>query len=180
VTGSAGGHSPRTRRVVLALGSNLGDRLQNLQGGVDALLETPGVAFVAVSPVYETDPVGGPAQPDYLNAVLVAETAVPARLILETALGIEKAFHRTRDVPDGPRTLDIDVIVWGDEVSDDPALTLPHPRAHERAFVLAPWLDADPGALIPGRGRVADLLASVGTVGVRRRDDYVIKPPGDS
>jgi 2-amino-4-hydroxy-6-hydroxymethyldihydropteridine diphosphokinase len=175
VTGGAAGHSPRTHRVVLALGSNLGDRLNNLQGGTDALLATPGLNFVAVSPVYETDPAGGPAQPDYLNAVLIAETALPARVILEAGLDIERAFHRIRDVPNGPRTLDIDVVVYGDEVSDNPGLILPHPRAHERAFVLAPWLDADPGAQIPGRGRVADLLASVSAAGVRRRDDYVIK-----
>lgn len=166
-----------THRVVLALGSNLGDRLENLQGAVDALVNTPGLDFVAVSPVYETDPVGGPAQPDYLNAVLIMRTALPARAVLDLGLAVEKDFHRTRGVASGPRTLDIDVIVSDDEIGDDPELTLPHPRAHERAFVLAPWLDADPGARIPGRGRVADLLAGVTTTGVRRRDDYVLKAP---
>ncbi|MGE5292199.1 MAG: 2-amino-4-hydroxy-6-hydroxymethyldihydropteridine diphosphokinase [Micromonosporaceae bacterium] len=166
-----------THRVVLALGSNLGDRLENLQGGVDALLSIPGLDFVAMSPVYETDPVGGPAQPDYLNAVLITQTTLPARAVLDLGLAVEKEFHRTRGVASGPRTLDIDVIVFDHEISDDPELTLPHPRAHERAFVLAPWLDADPDARIPGRGRVADLLARVTAAGVRRRDDYVLMAP---
>jgi 2-amino-4-hydroxy-6-hydroxymethyldihydropteridine diphosphokinase len=155
------------RTVVLALGSNLGDRLANLQGGVDALSAGPGLDDVTVSPVYETAPVGGPAQPDYLNAVLVASTVLPARAILDRARAAEAAAHRVRGERWGPRTLDVDVIVYGNEVSADPELTLPHPRAHERAFVLAPWHDVDPGAVIPGQGRVADLLAAVGTSSVR-------------
>jgi len=165
------------RRVVLALGSNLGDRLLNLQGAVDALFDGAGLAFVAVSPVYETEPVGGPPQPEYLNAVLIAATALPARAILERARGIEQAFHRGREVRWGPRTLDIDIIACGDEVSDDPELTLPHPRAHERWFVLQPWLDADPSARLPGRGRVADLLSSLQATGMRRCSDAAIRPP---
>jgi 2-amino-4-hydroxy-6-hydroxymethyldihydropteridine diphosphokinase len=155
------------RTVVLALGSNLGDRLANLQGGVDALSAEPGLDDVMVSPVYQTAPVGGPAQPDYLNAVLVARTALPARAILDRARAAETAAHRVRAERWGPRSLDVDVIVYGNEVSTDPELTLPHPRAHERAFVLAPWHDVDPDAAIPGQGRVADLLAAVGTSGVR-------------
>jgi 2-amino-4-hydroxy-6-hydroxymethyldihydropteridine diphosphokinase len=171
------------RRVVLALGSNLGDRLENLQGAVDALFDAPGLDFAAVSPVYETAPVlgdgeagGGPDQPDYLNAVIAVGTALPARTILDRAHGIEEAFGRVRERRWGPRTLDVDVIVCGDEISDDPELTLPHPRAHERAFVLAPWHDIDPGAEIPGRGRVADLLAAVGLDGVRRAGGE-LQPP---
>ena len=155
--------------VVLALGSNLGDRLANLQGGVDALCAEPGLDQVALSPVYESAPVGGPAQPDYLNAVLVAVTSLPARSVLDRARAAEAARHRVREQRWGPRTLDIDVIVYGDEVSADPDLTLPHPRAHERGFVLAPWHDVDPDAVIPGRGKIADLLAAVGTGGLRRR-----------
>ena len=159
---------PRRRRVVLALGSNLGERLDTLQGAVDALFDAPGMDFVAVSPVYETEPVGGPPQPDYLNAILIAETVLSARTVLERAQGAEVAFHRTRETAWGPRTLDVDIITIGDETRDDADLVLPHPRAHERAFVLAPWHDIDPGAEIPGRGRVADLLAKTGTDGVRR------------
>jgi 2-amino-4-hydroxy-6-hydroxymethyldihydropteridine diphosphokinase len=165
------------RRVVLALGSNLGVRIQNLQGAVGALDDAPDVSIGAISPVYETEPAGGPVQPDYLNAVVIAATTLPAMMILDLAQGIEKAFHRAREVRWGPRTLDIDIITYGSEVSDDPRLILPHPRAHERAFVLAPWLDLDPDAQIPHRGRVADLLASVASPRIRRRDDIAIRPP---
>jgi 2-amino-4-hydroxy-6-hydroxymethyldihydropteridine diphosphokinase len=163
--------------VVLALGSNLGDRLASLQGGVDALCARPGLSGVQVSPVYETAPVGGPAQPEYLNAVLVAATTLSARAVLDRCQEAENALGRVRTERWGPRTLDVDVIVYGTEVSDDPELTLPHPRAHERAFVLAPWHDVDPGAVIPGRGRVADLLAAVGTADVRLCPDATLRRP---
>jgi 2-amino-4-hydroxy-6-hydroxymethyldihydropteridine diphosphokinase len=163
--------------VVLALGSNLGDRLANLQGAVDALCAGPGLADPAVSPVYETAPVGGPVQPDFLNAVLVATTTLPPRAVLDRGQAAEAAMRRVRGPRWGPRTLDVDVIVYGNEVSDDPELTLPHPRAHERAFVLAPWHDVDPGAVVPGRGPVADLLAAVGIAGVRLRRDVRLRLP---
>jgi 2-amino-4-hydroxy-6-hydroxymethyldihydropteridine diphosphokinase len=156
------------RRVVLALGSNLGDRLENIQRGIDALTAEPGLADIAVSSVYQTSPVGGPDQPDYLNAVMIAVSDLPACVILSRCLAAERTMGRVRTVHWGPRTLDIDVIVCGDEVSDDPVLTLPHPRAHERAFVLAPWHEVDPGAYLPGAGPVADLLAGVGMEGVWR------------
>ncbi|HEX9356291.1 MAG TPA: 2-amino-4-hydroxy-6-hydroxymethyldihydropteridine diphosphokinase, partial [Streptosporangiaceae bacterium] len=117
-TGSIG------RRAVLALGSNLGDRLATLQGGVDALLGPPGLALVALSPVYETVPVGGPPQPEYLNAVVIADTALPAADLLRRCQAVEAAFGRVRQEVWGPRTLDVDVIVYGDVVSDDPELTL--------------------------------------------------------
>src|SRR5215472_1773460 len=172
-----GGNRAGRRRVVIALGSNLGDRLDNLQGGLDAIFDAPGVTFVAVSPVFETQPVGGPEQPDYLNAALIAETILPARAVLERCLSVEGSLGRTRDERWGPRTLDLDLIVYGGEVSDDPELTLPHPRAHERAFVLAPWHAADPQARLPGWGRVADLLAKTGLDGVTRLDDAVLHPP---
>jgi len=180
------------RRTVLALGSNLRDRLATLQGGVDALLGasapgssglgSSGLALVALSPVYETVPVGGPPQPEYLNAVLIAETTLPAMALLRRGQAVEAAFGRVRQEVWGPRTLDVDVIVYGDVVSDDPELTLPHPRARERAFVLAPWLDADPGAEIPGQGRVAELLDAAvarngGQPGVRRLADVQLRPP---
>jgi dihydroneopterin aldolase/2-amino-4-hydroxy-6-hydroxymethyldihydropteridine diphosphokinase len=181
------------RRTVLALGSNLGDRLATLQGGVEALLGgppelgssgpgSPGLALVALSPVYETMPVGGPPQPEYLNAVLIAETTLPATALLRRVQAVEAAFGRVRQEVWGPRTLDVDVIVYGDVVSDDPELMLPHPRAWERAFVLAPWLDADPDAEIPGQGRVAGLLEAAvarngGQPGVRRLAGMQLRPP---
>jgi len=149
------------RRVVLALGSNLGDRAGNLQDGLDSLLEAPGIRPVAVSPIYQTSPVGGPDQDDYYNAVLVVDTDLPARTILERCLAVEEAYGRERTTRWGPRTLDIDLVVVGDRRKDDPDFVLPHPRAHERAFVLAPWLAIDPDAEIPGRGAVRDLLADL-------------------
>ncbi len=161
---------PGARPAVLALGSNLGDRGDILQGGVDAIAEIEGVNVTGVSPVYETVPVGGPPQPDYLNAVVLAGITIPARELLDRVHEIEAAFDRVRLVRWGPRTLDIDIIAVADELSDDPGLTLPHPRAHERAFVLAPWHDADPDAVLPGHGPVADLLARVDTGGIRRSE----------
>jgi 2-amino-4-hydroxy-6-hydroxymethyldihydropteridine diphosphokinase len=156
------------RSVVLALGSNLGDRRDILQGCVDAIAAIPEVQVMAVSPVYETVPVGGPPQPDYLNAVLLARTTLPSRVLLDRLHEIEAAFDRERSVRWGPRTLDIDIITVNGEVSSDPDLTLPHPRAHERAFVLAPWHDVDPDAVVPGHGSVAALLAAAGRTGIRR------------
>jgi len=110
--------------------------------------------------------------------VVIGETSMPAQALLERCHSLEDAFGRVRGELWGPRTLDLDLIVYGDEVSDSPGLTLPHPRAHERAFVLAPWHDADPEAQFPGRGRVADLLAAIGMKGVTRLDGAVLQPPG--
>jgi 2-amino-4-hydroxy-6-hydroxymethyldihydropteridine diphosphokinase len=153
-------------RAVLALGSNLGDRMANLQDGVDAVAGAAGISFLAVSPVYQTAPVGGPPdQPDFLNAVLLVTAARPARELLDLAQAAEQAAHRVRGQRWGPRTLDVDVIAYGGTVSDDPVLTLPHPRAHQRAFVLVPWHDVDPGAVLPTRGPVASLLAAVTAAG---------------
>ena len=139
--------------------------------------DAPELALVAVSPVYQTAPVGGPQQPDYLNAVLIATTTLPAHAVLERCHGVEAVFGRVRDQTWGPRTLDLDIIVYGDVVSDDPELTLPHPRAHERAFVLAPWHDIDPDAEIPGWGQVSDLLAKADSAGIERLDDAVLHAP---
>jgi 2-amino-4-hydroxy-6-hydroxymethyldihydropteridine diphosphokinase len=164
--------------VVLALGSNLGDRQDILQGAVDAIVGLPEVRLTAVSPVYETVPVGGPAQPDYLNAVVLAATALPARALLDRLHEIEAAFERVRLVRWGPRTLDIDIIVFDEQRSDNPELTLPHPRAHERAFVLAPWHDVDPDAALPGHGPVAELLAQADRTGLRRSNLRLEVPEG--
>lgn len=162
--------------AVFSLGSNIGDRLEHLQLAVGALANTPDLIVVDISPVYETVAVGGPEDnPDFLNLVVVTETTQPARVLLERAHAIEAAHNRVRDGIDGPRTLDVDLIIVGRAVNDSPELTLPHPRAHERAFVLAPWADVDPQAEIPGHGKVADLLETVGTSGVTRRDDLVIE-----
>jgi 2-amino-4-hydroxy-6-hydroxymethyldihydropteridine diphosphokinase len=147
-------------RVALALGANLGDRPATLDSAVAQIGAAPGVDVVAVSPVYETDPVGGPSgQPAYLNAVLVADTTLDPDQLLALAHRVEDAHGRVRLEHWGPRTLDVDVLAVGGTTSDRPELTLPHPRAHERAFVLVPWADVDPDFVVPGRGRVRDLLA---------------------
>jgi len=168
------------REVVLALGSNLGDRLATLQAGVDHLSSAPGLRVTAVSAVFETAPVGGPPQPDYLNAVLLAESEFPAMRILRLCQDAEQALGRVRDQRWGPRTLDVDLIACDDEVSSDPELTLPHPRAHERAFVLLPWLDVDAGAHLVGFGPVADLLPQVDQTGVTRLADPSLKFGSDA
>ena len=163
--------------VVLALGTNLGDRLANLQRAVD-LLCAGEVQCTAVSGVYETAPVGGPPQDDYLNAVLLGRSSLPAAGLLSLSQAAEAALHRVRAQRWGPRTLDVDIIAYGDQISADPALTLPHPRAAQRAFVLVPWLEIEPDAVVPGRGRAADLLADIGTAGVRRVPGAVLELPG--
>ncbi|GGX98108.1 2-amino-4-hydroxy-6-hydroxymethyldihydropteridine diphosphokinase [Streptomyces minutiscleroticus] len=170
-------HDPK--RAVLSLGSNLGNRLETLQGAVDALEDTPGVRVKAVSPVYETEPWGVEpgSQPSYFNAVVVLRTTLPPASLLERAQAVEEAFHRVRDERWGARTLDVDIVTYADEVSDDPVLTLPHPRAHERAFVLAPWHDVEPGAQLPGRGPVAALLDAVTREGVTARADLELRLP---
>ncbi len=167
-------HRERAKRCVLALGSNLGHRLDILQGAVDAVAGIVGVWVVAASPVYETAPVGGPQQPDYLNAVLLARTTLAPRDLLAELHAVEAAFDRVRLVRWGPRTLDIDIITYEGELSDDPELTLPHPRAHERAFVLAPWHDLDQAAVLPGHGAVAALLTAAGGGGIRRSTQELI------
>lgn len=165
--------------AVLSIGSNLGNRLETLQGAVDALEDTPGIRIRAVSPVYETEPWGVEpgTQPSYFNAVVVLRTTLPPSALLERAQAIEEAFHRVRDERWGPRTLDVDIVSYADVVSDDPLLTLPHPRAHERAFVLAPWHDVDPQAQLPGRGPVAELLTAVTREGVTPRGDLELRLP---
>jgi 2-amino-4-hydroxy-6-hydroxymethyldihydropteridine diphosphokinase len=166
------------RRVVLALGSNLGDRMAALQGAVDAIADTPDVWVTSVSPVYETEPVDAPEGSDnYLNAVLLLDTTLAAHRLLDRALAVEDAFDRERsEVRNAPRTLDIDLIVVGDRRSND-ELVLPHPRAHERAFVLQPWHDLEPEAELVGAGPVAELLEKVDTTIVVKRDDLSLDVP---
>lgn len=140
------------RPVVIALGANLGDRLATLRSALDALRDTEGLRVMRVSSLFETDPVGGPEQPSYLNGVVLARTRLAPRTLLQQLHRIESWHGRTREVRWGARTLDLDLIQIGDPAAggdltgDDPELTLPHPRARERAFVLAPWAEVDPAA----------------------------------
>ncbi|MBC9956394.1 2-amino-4-hydroxy-6-hydroxymethyldihydropteridine diphosphokinase [Yimella sp. cx-51] len=164
------------RPVVIAAGANLGDRQATLAAAVNALDATNGLTVVAVAPFVETDPVGGPDQPDYLNTVILARTRLAPLTLLDRLNQIEAWHHRTREVRWGARTLDLDLIQVGDPGddsdlrSDTARLTLPHPRAHERGFVLVPWASVDPGARLrtaDGVHSVVDLLDQVDTTGVR-------------
>lgn len=165
------------RKVVYSIGSNLGDRLSNLQGAVDAIRDTPDVIVVDVSSVYETEPVGGPENsPSFLNIVLVAETTLEPRTLLERAQAIEDAFGRDRSTGHwGPRTLDVDLIDVGGAEVDQPDLTLPHPRAADRGFVLVPWAEVDGRGTLPGAGTVTELRDRADVSGVVRRDDLTIE-----
>lgn len=164
------------RRVVLALGSNLGERFASLQGAVHSLADTPDVWVTSVSGVYETDPVGSPpGSKQFLNAVVLLDTTLPAHRLMDRALAIEDAFHRERPTEkNAPRTLDVDLIVVGDRRANDDFLTLPHPRAHERAFVLKPWHDLEPDAVLPDAGPIADLLEAADQSGIKLRDDLAL------
>ena len=165
------------RRTAFALGSNVGDRLDYLQAAVDTLTDSSEIVPVAVSPVYESQPVGGPEdQRNFYNAVLVVDTTLSPRSLMERAQSTETAYGRTREVPNGPRTLDIDVLAVGDVTADDDDLRVPHPRLAERAFVLVPWADVDPDFHVPGLGRVVDLSSGVDATGVRRLEERLEFP----
>jgi len=151
-------------RAYLGLGSNLGDRVANLRDAVRLLAER-GVPVVRSSRVYETDPVGGPPQPDYLNAVVEVETELDARGLLEACLAVEDALGRQRRERWGPRVIDIDVLTFGADQIDQPGLQIPHPRMHERAFVLIPLLELDPDPPLSGGRRPSDLR--IDAAGVR-------------
>lgn len=137
-------------RAYLALGSNLGDRRARLQGAIDALTAADAVRVVAVSRVYETAPVGGPPQDAFLNAVVVIDTDLDPHALLALAQGIERDARRVRAERWGPRTLDVDVLLFDDVALDDPDLVIPHPRMAERGFVLAPLRDVAPGLVDAG------------------------------
>ena len=160
-------------KAVLSLGSNIENRVEHLTFAVNALAANAAVRITNLSPVYQTQPVGGVEQADFLNIVVLAEIAVTPLELLEICQGIEALAGRTRDIRWGPRTLDIDILAVGDQTVNDAHLQLPHPRAHERAFVLVPWNDVDPTAWIPGHGLVSDLRASVGESTVRHFSDPI-------
>jgi 2-amino-4-hydroxy-6-hydroxymethyldihydropteridine diphosphokinase len=144
------------RRAFLGLGSNLGDRLANLQRAVALLASTPGIEVVASSRVWETEPVGGPPQPEYLNAVVLVRTELEPDDLLAAAQGVEAALGRTRGVRWGPRTIDVDLLLIDRVALDRPDLTVPHPRLLERAFVLLPLLELEPDPVLPDGRRVLD------------------------
>ena len=143
-------------KAVISLGANIGDPKANLDLAVGLLREATEV--IAVSSYLQTRPVGGPEQPDYLNAVAILESDLPAKDLLALLNGIETAMGRTREIHWGPRVIDLDLIQYGGLLVNDEKLTLPHPRAHERRFVLAPWFEIEPEAILLTHGRISDLL----------------------
>jgi 2-amino-4-hydroxy-6-hydroxymethyldihydropteridine diphosphokinase len=149
-------------RAYVALGANLGDRERTLREAVDALGAEEGVEVVAVSTLRETEPVGVGEQPLYLNGAVALATTLSATDLLARLLAVELRFGRTRIAREhGPRTLDLDLLLYGDEQIEEPGLTVPHPRLHERRFVLEPLADLDPGLVVPGHGTVESLLSGL-------------------
>ena len=146
------------RPCFIALGANLGDPVATVKAAILALRQLPQTEFIAASSLYRTAPVGLKHQPDFINAVVELVAVSPAPTLLDALFEIEARFGRQRSIKNAPRTLDLDLLLYGDELSDDPQLTLPHPRLHERAFVLAPLAEIAPQLVIPGRGPVAELL----------------------
>lgn len=148
-------------RAYVGLGANLGDRQEFIDRAVALLAATDGVHVLAVSELLETDPVGVVDQPRFLNGAAVVETTLSARELLEALLGIERTLGRVRGERWGPRTIDLDLLLYGDTVVDEPGLEVPHPRLHERRFALEPLSDLDRDLEVPGRGQVSTLLAAL-------------------
>jgi 2-amino-4-hydroxy-6-hydroxymethyldihydropteridine diphosphokinase len=159
---SRGGVSPPVRAAI-GLGGNLGDAAATLREAFQALDHLPGTRLLHASPLYRTPAWGKTDQPDFLNAAAVVDTTLPARELLDALLELERRFGRRReaDMQWGPRTLDLDLLLYGDAVLDEPGLRVPHPHLHERAFALLPLARIAPDMDVPGRGRVATLLAGV-------------------
>ncbi len=147
-------------KAFVGLGANLGDREAQVRRAFAALADLPGTRLLAASSLYRSAPVGVAAQPDFINAVAEIETALVARALLEALLAAERRFGRRRDFAGAPRTLDLDLLLYGDRVIAEPGLVVPHPRMHERAFVLAPLAEIAPDIVIPGKGRAGALLAA--------------------
>jgi 2-amino-4-hydroxy-6-hydroxymethyldihydropteridine diphosphokinase len=145
--------------AVIGLGANLGDPAAQLRMAISAIGRFAETRVIAVSSLYRTAPVGYLAQPEFVNAAVAVETTLAPRALLTALQAIEAAAGRERRFKDAPRTLDLDILLYDDRVADEPGLTIPHPRLHERAFALAPLVEIEPDAVVPGHGRAADLLA---------------------
>jgi len=145
-------------RAAIALGSNLEDPEAQVRRGFDEIAALPETRLLVRSPLHRTAPVGYRDQPDFVNACALVETSLAPRALLDGLLAIERRHGRVREIPNGPRTLDLDIILYGDRVIHEPGLTVPHPRAHERAFVLEPLVEVWPDAVIPGKGRAANFV----------------------
>jgi 2-amino-4-hydroxy-6-hydroxymethyldihydropteridine diphosphokinase len=166
------------QRAYIALGANLGNPVATLNDAIDVLVALRGSVFLAVSSLYRTAPVGLKRQPDFINAVVAVKTRLEPRELLEELFAIEARFGRIRQtgaVRNAPRTLDLDLLLHGEAVLDEPDLTLPHPRMHERAFVLAPLAEIAPELAIPGHGSVAALLARCADQRIHRLEPKIVE-----
>jgi 2-amino-4-hydroxy-6-hydroxymethyldihydropteridine diphosphokinase len=159
------------RRAVVALGSNLQDPRTQVRRAFGEIGGLPGTRVLARSSLWETAPVGYADQPAFVNACALVETTLPPRQLLDGLLAIERAHGRVRDMPNGPRTLDLDIVLYGEAAHHEEGLTLPHPRAHERAFVLAPLLEVWPDAIIPGLGAASQYRERVAGQAIERLPD---------
>jgi 2-amino-4-hydroxy-6-hydroxymethyldihydropteridine diphosphokinase len=168
--------APRTK-VYVGMGSNLEQPVRQLQRALIALNDIPNAALTRVSSFYETEPVGIKAQPNFVNAVVEMETTLTPQQFLAELLAIEVEHHRIRAEKNGPRTLDLDLLIYGDRQIEEPDLVAPHPRMHERAFVLVPLNEIAPHLHIPGRGFVKDWLVLTETLGVTRIDEELASAP---
>jgi 2-amino-4-hydroxy-6-hydroxymethyldihydropteridine diphosphokinase len=157
-----------TERAYVALGANIGEPRRQVEAGFAALAALPGTRLVLRSPLYRSAPVGYLDQPDFVNAVAGIDTALAPQALLERLLEIERAHGRVRDFANAPRTLDLDIVLYGERVVQAPGLTIPHPRMLERAFVMLPLAEIAPQAEVPGRGRVRELAARLDAGGLRR------------
>lgn len=154
--------------ALVALGSNLDEPVRRLRAGLAAIAALPKTKLVRASSFYRSAPVGYRDQPDFVNAAAEIETALAPRELLDALLDIERSQGRVRDIPNGPRTLDLDIVAYGEQVIDEAGLAVPHPRMQDRAFVLVPLAEIAPDAVIPLRGRVRDLAAHVDAGSVAR------------
>ena len=159
---------PNPVRAFVAFGANLGDPAAAFALALERLDALPGTRVAAQSALYRTAPVGVGAQPDYINAVIALDTTLDARVLLDALLAIEHEGGRTRDFHMAPRTMDLDLLLYGDAVIDEHGLQVPHPRMHLRAFTLVPLAEIAPEVIIPGRGRAADLLPGVADQAIAR------------
>jgi len=145
-------------KAAVALGSNLEDPEAQVRRGFEEIAALPGTQLLARSKLYRTAPVGYVDQPDFVNACALVETSLAPHALLDALLAVEQCHGRMRGIPNGPRTLDLDIVLYGDRVIDEPGLKVPHPRAHERVFVLAPLVEVWPDAVIPGHGAARECL----------------------
>lgn len=156
----------QTHTACVALGANIGEPLRQIEAGFAALAALPGTRLLARSSLYRSAPVGYADQPDFINAMAMIETALAPHALLDAVLTIERVNGRVREFPNAPRTLDLDIVLYGDVVLQEPGLTIPHARMLERAFVMVPLAEIAPDVVVPGQGKVSDLAKRVDAASV--------------